>query len=54
MRRGRRETATYDAGERESAEEQVRAALVLANLAECEGAGTITAFLALSRLLGGI
>lgn len=46
--------AAYDARERKSAEEEIGAALVLANLAECEGAGAIAAFLALSRLLVGV
>ena len=49
---GKRDGAvTYDAREGEFAEEEVCAALVLANLAKCERAGTIAAFLALTRLL---
>ena len=51
---GRHGMAAYDARERKSAEEEIGAALVLANLAECEGAGAIAAFLALSRLLVGV
>lgn len=52
----RREKArsTYDAREGEFAEEEVCAALVLANLAECERAGTIATLLALTRLAVGI
>ena len=46
--------ATHDARKGEFSEEEVSAALVLANLAECERARTVATFLALRRLLGGI
>lgn len=50
----RHEMGAYDAREWEFAEEEVCAALVLANFAKCEGAGTVAAFLALTRLFVGI
>lgn len=53
-RKGRDRGVPYDARERELSEEEVSAALVLANLAKCERAGTIATLLPLSRLLSGI